>query len=120
MIGCHSVMESPEPVSRVAPPTLTITNTSAATANSHTRTGSMRCVAVPRAGANVCCCAMQLSCLFQARASAAACVPGTIGATRSPLFVALGDRGGDAGVAFRIVQDPVGIAGTRQHAPEVH
>ena len=32
-IGCHSVMESPEPVSRVAPPMLTITNTSAATAS---------------------------------------------------------------------------------------
>ena len=32
MIGCHSVMERPEPVSRVAPPMLTIRNTSAATA----------------------------------------------------------------------------------------
>ena len=42
MIGCHSVMERPEPVSRVAPPTLTSANTSAATANSHTRTGSTR------------------------------------------------------------------------------
>ena len=36
-IGCHSVMERPEPVSRVAPPMLTITNTSAATASSQTR-----------------------------------------------------------------------------------
>ncbi len=39
MIGCHSVIERPEPVSRVAPPMLTIRNTSAATMKSHARTG---------------------------------------------------------------------------------
>ena len=58
MIGFHSVMDSPEPVRRVAPPTLTITNTSAATANSHTRTGSTRGCAVLACGANACCRAM--------------------------------------------------------------
>ena len=32
MIGCHSVIERPEPVRRVAPPRLTIRKMSAATA----------------------------------------------------------------------------------------
>ena len=45
MMGCHSVMESPDPVRRVAPPILTIANTRAATANNHTRTGLSRAVA---------------------------------------------------------------------------
>ena len=38
MIGCHSVIDSPEPVSRVAPPMPTITSTSSATSSSQTRT----------------------------------------------------------------------------------
>jgi hypothetical protein len=37
-IGCHSVIESPESVSRVAPPTTTIAKTSAATITSQART----------------------------------------------------------------------------------
>src|SRR6516164_6138408 len=36
--GCHSVMESPEPVSRVSPPTTTISPISPAIANSHSPT----------------------------------------------------------------------------------
>jgi hypothetical protein len=39
MIGCHSVMERPEPVRRVAPPMLTMTQTRAATTKSHVLTG---------------------------------------------------------------------------------
>ena len=37
--GFHSVIESPDSVSRVAPPTSTIAKISAATANSQIRTG---------------------------------------------------------------------------------
>ena len=59
MIGCHSVMERPEPVRRVAPPTLTIRNTSAATPSSHARNGPVPCRATAgRGAANVCECAM--------------------------------------------------------------
>ena len=36
--GFHSTIERPEPVSRVAPPTTRVTNISAATVNSHSRT----------------------------------------------------------------------------------
>ncbi len=38
--GCHSTMESPEWVSRVAPPTTTMAKTSAQQARSHAATGS--------------------------------------------------------------------------------
>ncbi len=37
--GFHSVIDRPEPVRRVAPPTTTMARTRAATANSHTATG---------------------------------------------------------------------------------
>ncbi len=37
VIGFHSVMERPEPVRRVAPPTVTITSTSAISTSSHAR-----------------------------------------------------------------------------------
>src|SRR5215469_3505534 len=37
MTGFHSVIDRPDSVSRVAPPTSTMANTSAATANSHNR-----------------------------------------------------------------------------------
>ena len=57
-IGCHSVMERPEPVSRVAPPTLTIKNTSAATANSHARRLATCLAAAGLRASNVCDCAM--------------------------------------------------------------
>ena len=46
--------DSPEPVSRVAPPTLTMRNTSAATANSHTRTLLIRGGAAVMGASNVC------------------------------------------------------------------
>ena len=52
-IGFHSVIDRPEPVSRVAPPTLTIRNTSAATASSHTRTPLTCRVAAERGASNV-------------------------------------------------------------------
>ena len=39
MIGFHSVIERPEPVSRVAPPTMTSAKTSAAVVNSQMATG---------------------------------------------------------------------------------
>jgi hypothetical protein len=38
MIGCHSVIDSPECVNRVMPPTTTITNTKAQQPKSHTAT----------------------------------------------------------------------------------
>src|SRR5512135_534855 len=38
-IGCHSVIDSPEWVSRVTPPTTTIANTSAQQTNSQAATG---------------------------------------------------------------------------------
>src|SRR5258708_5603721 len=38
MIGCHSVMERPEPVSRVNPPTLIMPRITSATASSHSPT----------------------------------------------------------------------------------
>ena len=41
MIGFHSVIDRPEPVRRVAPPTLTSRKTSAATVSSQTRTGAV-------------------------------------------------------------------------------
>src|SRR5271166_4865570 len=41
-IGCHSVIDRPEPVRRVAPPTTTIANTSPAIAKSQMRTGLSR------------------------------------------------------------------------------
>ena len=53
MIGFHSVIDRPEPVSRVAPPTLTSRNTSAATASSHARTAvsaARRAAAGPEQG----------------------------------------------------------------------
>jgi hypothetical protein len=40
MIGFHSVIDRPEPVSRVAPPTTTMANTSTAMAKSQTATGA--------------------------------------------------------------------------------
>src|SRR5262245_23618364 len=40
MIGFHSVIERPQPGSRVAPPRLTMASTKAATAKSQTRTGA--------------------------------------------------------------------------------
>ena len=38
MIGFHSVMESPDPVSRVSPPTVIMPRITSATASSHTPT----------------------------------------------------------------------------------
>ncbi len=51
-IGFHCVMESPDSVSLVAPPTITIAKISAATANAQTRTARKRadeasCKAIP-------------------------------------------------------------------------
>ena len=46
MIGFHSVIDRPEPVRRVAPPTLTSRKTSAATVSSQTRTGVVSTTAV--------------------------------------------------------------------------
>jgi hypothetical protein len=40
--GFHSVMDKPEPVSRVAPPTATMRSTRAASATSHARTSPAR------------------------------------------------------------------------------
>src|SRR5262245_20725718 len=48
-IGCHSVIDRPEPVSRVALPRLTISRTKAATAKSQARTGA-KLWAVPARG----------------------------------------------------------------------
>ena len=39
MIGAHSMMDRPEPVRRVAPPSVTITRTMAQRANSQSATG---------------------------------------------------------------------------------
>src|SRR6185312_1724308 len=58
MIGCHSVMERPEPVRRVAPPRLTIRKISAATANSHARTAVVAGEARHKGADNARCCAM--------------------------------------------------------------
>ena len=81
MIGCHSVMERPEPVSRVAPPRLTIRKTSAATANSHTRTGSSAACGQAQGGDNARCCAMRASLAHLRRAFACgAWSPATTGA----------------------------------------
>src|SRR5215467_12773211 len=46
--GFHSTIERPDSVSRVAPPTTTVTNIRAATASSHSRT-VRRCVSEDRA-----------------------------------------------------------------------
>jgi hypothetical protein len=42
--GRHSVIDNPEPVSRVAPPTITVAATRAATAQSQSRTGLSRSI----------------------------------------------------------------------------
>jgi len=42
MIGFHSVIDRPEPVSRVAPPTTTMANTRVAQKNSHSATARLR------------------------------------------------------------------------------
>jgi hypothetical protein len=48
-IGCHSVIDKPEWVRRVTPPTTTIANTSAQQRKSHAATA--RCAPLPAAGA---------------------------------------------------------------------
>ena len=48
MIGCHSVIDSPDPVSRVAPPTTTIASTNPAIANSHSRNAASDLSVAPR------------------------------------------------------------------------
>src|SRR5262245_20066103 len=55
MMGFHSVIDSPEPVSRVAPPRLTISNTKPVNTNSQARTAAM--LGALRAG-DVIACAM--------------------------------------------------------------
>ena len=50
MIGFHSVMDSPDSVSRVMPPTTTIAKTRAATHMSHVISAAGRDIAISKAG----------------------------------------------------------------------
>ena len=47
MTGCHSVIDRPERVSRVIPPTTTIAKISAQQANSHAATAPCRVLSAP-------------------------------------------------------------------------
>src|SRR5215469_10783360 len=53
MIGCHSVIDSPDRVSLVTPPTTTIRKISAQTPNNHTATARKSAVLFPIAVADV-------------------------------------------------------------------
>src|SRR5262249_14810284 len=64
-MGSHSVMERPDPVSRVAPPTPTSRNTKAASTSSHVRTPAVWAAALLLASAANCVSTCAMACTMQ-------------------------------------------------------